>query len=385
MKTMQNSYKKNVFSSLTLASVVFFFLPVAFLFMADPCHIFHRPIPGIFNHGFTGDVRCQNAGFINTYLKNPQEAFDSIFIGTSLSGNFLPEHIAAKTPWKRTMKLTLPGGKPAELKIVTERALASPNVRHVFGEVFPYQFLLYPSDDIKKIAKTDEFPLYLYNNSRLDDYRYLFNTSTLISSIGILNGEDYYNISPIEHIDYWKHDCLEEKTCIPFHKEDAIQKIKSSYNKTNHLLKTASEISTINYSAADQYLLSTILPYCSSNISFDLFFPPVSLLWFARQGTAEFDYQLYMLRYVVEKTSACGNIRVYAFNNELWITGDLAHYHDPRHFYGGVQDYIIDSMASGKHLITMDNIEAFERLFIENVNNYVPWASTEEQLRNSIH
>ncbi|HQQ75024.1 MAG TPA: hypothetical protein PK031_07710, partial [Pseudomonadales bacterium] len=135
----------------------------------------------------------------------------------------------------------------------------------------------------------------------------------------------------------------------------------------------------------DQYLLKTVLPLCNSNISFDLFFPPVSMFWFSKQDANTFNYQLYMPRYVVEKTRHCSNIRVFAFNNELWITGDLAHYHDPRHFYGGVHDYIIDSMATGKHIITMDNVEAFERNFIENVNNYVPWASTEEQLRNSIH
>lgn len=382
---MSISYKKNVIVALIISVGLFVCLPTTLIFMADPCHIFHRPLTGIFKHGFTGDLRCQNAGLINTYLENPQEHFDSVLTGTSLSGNFLPEHIADKTPWKRTLKLTLPGARPAEQQIITEKALATGNVSHVFWEVFPYQFLLYPSVDIKKMSGTDEFPLYLYNSSRLDDYRYLLKMSTLVSTIGIFYGENYYNISPIEHVDYWQHECTAEKTCKPFHNAESVIKIKASYTQPHFTLLTEAEMTAIDYSAADRYLLDSLLPYCNKNVSFDLFFPPVSMLWFARQGSAEFNYQLYMLRYVVSKTATCRNIRTYAFNNELWITGDLAHYHDPRHFYGGVQDYIIDSMAAGKHVITMDNIGEFERLFVENVNAYVPWASTEEQLRNSIH
>jgi hypothetical protein len=382
---MTTSYKKNVLLSLAISVGLFVIFPAGLIFMADHCHIFHKPIKGIFDHGFTGDLRCQNAGLINNYLENPQEHFDSVFTGTSLSGNFLPEHLADKTPWKRTLKLTFPGARPIEQQIVTERALATGNVSHVFWEVFPYQFLLFPSVEIKKMSDADDFPLYLYNSSRLDDYRYLLRMSTLVAAIGVIYGENYYNISPIEHIDYWQHECTAEKTCKPFHDAKSITQIKAAYTQPHFSLLAGSEVAAIDYSAADRYLLDTLMPYCNKNVSFDLFFPPVSMLWFARQGAAEFDYQLYMLRYVVNKTAACKNIRVYAFNNELWITGDLAHYHDPRHFYGGVQDYIIDAMGVGKHIITMDNIDEFEKHFVENVNAYVPWASTEEQLRNSSH
>lgn len=105
---MTTSYKKNVLLSLAISVGLFVIFPAGLIFMADHCHIFHKPIKGIFDHGFTGDLRCQNAGLINNYLENPQEHFDSVFTGTSLSGNFLPEHLADKTPWKRTLKLTFP-------------------------------------------------------------------------------------------------------------------------------------------------------------------------------------------------------------------------------------------------------------------------------------
>lgn len=382
---MKNAYKKNVVISLAVAIGIFVVLPAVFVFMADPCHIFHRPLPGILSHGFTGNARCQDAGLINTYLNDKKENFDSIFIGTSLSGNFRPEYIAEKTRWQRTLKLTLPGSQAGEQQMLVYRALASENVRHVFWEIFPQQFHLSSPAGMDKLIKTNQLPAYLYNNSRIDDYRYIFNLTTLSGAIDILNKTDYYNINPIERVDFWDNGCTKESTCPPFHRENDIEELNVNYTPAHQTAITKDDISSIDFSSADHYLLKTVLPLCNSDISFDLFFPPVSMLWFSKQDANAFNYQLYMLRYVVEKTRHCSNIRVFAFNNELWITGDLAHYHDPRHFYGGVHDYIIDSMATGKHLITMDNVEAFERLFIENVNNYAPWASTEEQLRNSIH
>src|SRR6187402_1436963 len=99
---MKNTYRNNAIKSLLLAIGGFVFIPSMFVFMVDPCQIFHRPLPGFLNHGFFGMAVCQNAGLINTYLQDPDEGYDSILIGTSLSGNFLSENIAQKTAWRKT-------------------------------------------------------------------------------------------------------------------------------------------------------------------------------------------------------------------------------------------------------------------------------------------
>ena len=374
-----NYYKKIVFFWLSILAISIL-LPVLMIVITDPCHIFHRPLPGIFFHGFSGNARCQNAGLINTYLADKREKFDSIFIGTSLSGNFIVGHIAEKTRWKRTLKLTLPGAMPIEQKIIVMRALQTENVKHVFWDFFPYQFLEYGSINLNTLLKKNEFPAYLYNNSRLDDYRYILNSSTLGAVINILNKDDYYNINAIEGIDFWDTGCSSEKKCEPFYSSKDVEEIRKYYKNSNNITRSLEEIEKIDYSSVDKYLLDVIVPYCNSDISFDMILPPVSLLRVARETPDQFEYQLYMLRYVVEKTRACKNIKVFAFGNERWITGDLAHYHDPRHFYGGVHDYILDSIATGKHVITPDNVADYEKKFIDNVNAYIPWASTKTEL-----
>lgn len=379
--------RKTTLLSLAISLTLFVSLPLAVIWAADPCQIFHRPFKGVFHHCFFGidHSRCQNAGLINSYLDKDDEKFDSVLTGSSLSGNFRPEYIAQRTGLHRTLKLTMSGPRPLEQQITTARALATGKVTHVFWEVFPYQFLLFPHDTLDTLTKANEFPLYLYNSGRLDDYRYLLDRSTLSNALDILSQADFINISDMKFVDYWQHDCTEEKTCHPFYSEETITQINKKYIAPTFVNRSNLEISGIDFSAADRYLLSTILPYCNKSIQFDLFFPPLSLLWRTQQDQQKFDFQLYMLRYVVNKTQHCKNIRNFAFDNALWITGDLAHYHDPRHFYGGVHDYIIDSIAAGKHIITPSNVEAFEHQFISNVNSYVPWASTAKELSRSPH
>lgn len=372
--------------SLTLGILFFATLPTLISWLVDPCQIFHKPYHGFFYHGFSGDSRCQNAGFINTYLKDPIEKFDSVLMGSSLSGNFKLDRIAKKNNLTNTIPLGMSGPRPIEQQFTIERAISTGSIRHIFWEVFPFQFFLFPNDSIQTIAKRNEFPLYLYNNSILDDYQYLFNKDTLRAVTDVLQKKDYFNQpNIIVNYAYWEHACTTEKTCQPYYNQAQIEDLRREYASPNFNGRTDADITNIDFSAVDRHLLSIVLRHCNQNIDFDLFFPPLSWLWYAKQDQAKFDYQLYMLRYVINKTQQCKNIRVFAFNNEKWISGDLAHYHDPRHFYGGVHDYIIDSMATRKHLITLDNIGQFEREFIENVNNYVPWASTAEELSHSPH
>ena len=84
---------------------------------------------------------------------------------------------------------------------------------------------------------------------------------------------------------------------------------------------------------------------------------------------------MYMLRHVVKKTATCSNVRVFSFMNEKWITADLSNYHDPKHFYGNIHDFMIDAMAEDKNRVTLENIEAFEKEMIQNVNEYRPYGT----------
>lgn len=236
---------------------------------------------------------------------------------------------------------------------------------------------------METLVNSSIFPAYLYNHSRLDDYRYIFNRTTVNETLNVLRQEDVVNIPSMDMMGIWDHGCLTARQCTPFHLPVDIDAIRKNFRSPQHTPRTPAEIAAIDFEPVDRFLLGTVLQRCNHNIRFDLFFPPLSLWWFAGQNQQQFDYQLYMLRHVVGKTAMCNNVRVFAFNDEAWIAGDLAHYHDQRHFVGDVPRYIIESMASGKHVINPENVDAYETRFINAVNHYQPWASTEEQMRQN--
>lgn len=376
-------------AALTVITIVLFLfvaMPTVFVVLADPCHIFHKPLRGMFHHGFSDFTPCQNAGLLNTYLNDPAEKFDAVLVGTSLSGNLTPEHIARHTSSHNTLKLTMPGVAPPVQQLFAERALASGRIQHVFWEIFPFKYLALRDANTNDRSKDFvDFPVYLYNNSRLDDYQYVFNHTTLGGALDVLRRESYLNLPTMGSINYWKQSCETAATCTPFNDSEAIAQSRATYTKPQHHPLDASTARQFNYQAVDRYVLETLLPFCNSHIGFDVFIPPVSMRWMTGLEAADFDYQLYLIRHVVEATAPCSNIRVFAFDTEEWITGDLAHYHDNFHVFGDAQDYMLRAFGSGKHVLTPDNITAYETAVVDYANRYIPWASTAAEIRQSHH
>lgn len=368
------SHSKTALASLCIA-LLLVALPTALVVTADPCHIFHKPFQRVLAHGFSALPSCQLAGLINNYLADEQERFDSIVLGSSLTENFRPEYFAERAGLSRTMKLSMVGAVPRELHAFASHALATGRVKHVFWEVSPHFFHMQDIRSFDDMEKKGRIPAYLYNRSRLDDYRYVFNLSTFSSSLDILLGNTFYFIDSIDRIGYWENQCTTHDICNQFYAAEDIANIQASYQPVTRQLKSPAQKQQHDYNDFDRFVLSLVNEHCNSDMRFDLFFPPISLLWYARLSEADFDYELYMPRYVLEKTAHCRNVRVFAFANELQITADLSNYHDPRHFYGDVHDRLVEALADGRNQLTPGNIDAFEAALVENVNNYRPFGS----------
>jgi hypothetical protein len=367
------SRKKNVLLSLLLAIVGFILIPAIGIYAADPCHIFHKPFNNILPHGFSPVTRCQYAGLINSYLSDSREGYNSIIIGSSLSTNFRPEYSPPNINYK-TIKLATGDEKPVEQAILFQRAITTNNLQHVYWEIFPYLYRMLPTYYFSNIDTLDTLPAYLYNNGKWDDYRYIFNLSTLKDSVAIFLGF-FDGTNDINRIEYWENECEKTGVCNQFYSADSIKNIKNNYQPTHRTLKTPEQVAAISYSTFDALTLPSILKYCNDNIQFDLFFPPLSLLWFSHLSDSDFDHDLYLLHHVVEKTAHCANVRVFAFMNETWITADLSNYHDPKHFYGNIHDFLMDAMASGRDQVTPETVSDVEQQLIKNVNTYRPYGT----------
>lgn len=359
---------------MVIALGVFVLAPAAFIYAADPCHVFHKPFNQFFHHGFTPETRCQNAGLINSWLSDQHEGYDSILVGASTSENFPIAYINQKTPWKKTLMLTMVNMAPVEQNIVIEKSIRTGNVQHVYWEILPMLHHSPKPMDFDSITKTTYFPAYLYNNNRLDDYRYIFNAFTFSGAIDVLTKEPYF-VNDINKIRYWENRCESENICNQFLGKEDIENIQAHYIAPTRRHLSDKEVNGITYTDFDNFIKPIIEKNCGGSISFDIYFPPSSLLWFAQLSDSDFNYELYLMRHTVKQIHDCPNMRAFSFYNELWITGDLSNYGDPKHFYGDIPKFIIDAMADDRNRITADNIRDFEISMINNLNAYRPYGT----------
>lgn len=362
-------------------------VPVAMIVMVDPDHVFHPPLSWLPEHRFRNEPWVQNAGLINSYLAVDDSPFDAVIVGSSVSQNFRPYMLAGHDGRGQVMKLALAGAGPMAQKVLLLRALAAGRVKHVYWEILSTQYATadetgrsqqpasYGSEDF------GEDKAYLYNDSRLDDYRYVFNSHSLYAAIALLAGKDAEYVLPMELVGNWADSCRRDGSCPQgnYFRPEAFEALRASYVKrVRHYDSLLAARNTALYGLLDVALLDVVRAQCGGARSFDLYFPPVSIMTYANMSERDFGYHFFMLRYLLEQVGHCGNVRIFAFGDDGRLTGNMANYSDVVHFLPWISDYVAESFISGNHRITRENIDTYERAMIAAINDYYPYANLRE-------
>ena len=63
-------------------------------------------------------------------------------------------------------------------------------------------------------------------------------------------------------------------------------------------------------------------------------------------------------------------VRVFAFDNEYWITGDIGNYRDTAHLFNrDILEYILESVPLRRHQLTSENVDKYSQDLIGNVTS----------------
>jgi len=339
---------------LFLAAAIAIFSLVLYV---DPFQIYHKPLlPGqLLNE----NQRYQNAGLINSYLANPEQDYDSAAFGTSTSVNFTSKNISRNLGWKKTGRLFLPGGSPAEIRQTIVRAVASGKVKHLLLEMD-----LWSMNGEYRAAENPAFPLYLYNNSRFDDIKYFFDLQVFQETLKTLFGKaDARNGTP-EMLGYWADGSWVKEQHEGLNNKEHISALASeSLNLTPW---PEEKISTLHYPAIDVEMAPLFASLCNTDIEVVLFVPPYSMLYFMEKKEDIYSV-VYEPRAILKNIDACKNIRLHAFDL-LDFTADLNNYKDHRHYLPHVSNKILEWMGKREHVLSFENIATYEHQWIEKLN-----------------
>jgi hypothetical protein len=94
-------------------------------------------------------------------------------------------------------------------------------------------------------------------------------------------------------------------------------------------------------------------------IKFYIFFPPRSIICLRQMREEDIELR----RYIMERLTSLPNVEFYDFESNTEVVTHLGHYQDPSHYYGHINDWMVECFVSKKDHVTSNSIDAFQKRF----------------------
>jgi hypothetical protein len=287
---------------------------------------------------FVGTQRLSNPGIAMN------ATYDAIISGSSMAMNIYPNQIDSLFCWN-SINLTIMGATTYDYKFLFE----------VIGRANKTKNIIL-SFDFFSFYRT-EIPLetYLYDCSRLNDYRYLINYKSLMDAIlkikmnSVSKNDIYHFNSPIGR-----------------------DKPISEYYK---ILKNRDKMNCLSVSYKSMYMKfkRDYLPFIqkSKGINFLIFFPPYSILEFKRaMEVGELKEWLEFKKLAIKDLLQCENVKLYDFQYLDRLTMNLSDYMDISHHSQKTSRLLMEFMAEDSCRVTMNNFIKNDSILQSQVKNY---------------
>lgn len=318
-----------------------------FVYLVDPFQVF-RPSAGAPN--FYTAVEYQIPGIARHY------PFDAVVIGTSTSNNFTAADLRRVFGW-RAVNFAAAGSTIVEQHAILTTALATGKVRHVFWGLDPFAF---------KQETNQQFPHYLYEGAGWRRVKYLWNLDALRHGFWTMTLPPGRRMS----LERWAENNVWDHR-YPYGREVVLNAWRNRRALPPEQLPRSPE-------EASWMVERFVTPAVASHPQtyFRIVLPPYTALYqqfLFEERRRQFDGSVWALRAVVEHVGSLPNVRVYDFRDATEITHDLDVYKDLVHFSGRMSTAIIEAVAAGRRLTTVEAFDrATERLIADAQRNPSP-------------
>ena len=130
-----------------------------------------------------------------------------------------------------------------------------------------------------------------------------------------------------------------------------------------------------SFNAVDEQLVPRIRKFAERGVKIDVVIPILSYAnYYFRMSDISptmLDEVLTSRRCLVSALNGLANVRVFAFDQDPKIAGDLGKFRDPGHVYDPeVLNRTLTSLSTGENLLTEENVEEYVRRIRTEVKNY---------------
>ncbi len=290
---------------------------------------------------------------------------DILLIGSSTVAAITSGQLEEEFGVDKAFNFSITGPRPADRRmILAQVAEHSPAERVIVS--FDWSFAL-PADYAHPAVPTFMFDDNIFNDLRLASPMVIGLTwqKMLGRPVG-LSGWDYASTMPGDRRRYRR---FQERMAREAHRP---------LPEIEYPAPGATDVSCSDYPLVSEILPELVDGLTSRGKAVDFIIPPYSLrlyrTWRSRTDEAALKVrpflarQLAIRRCLVEALGSHDKVRIFAFDNETWITGDLANYRDEAHLHEPeVYSFMVSSMAEGRNRLTADNFDEYAATLIANV------------------
>ena len=284
--------------------------------------------------------------------------YETVLMGSSMALHFDPD-VVDEALNTRTLKICENGMNVTEMRSLLEACRSENRAkRYILCLDMDYYRFMEPADS--------KYPIYLLNQTKLDDFKYWFNFDVwtkylpLDAATWALRQEGsvterYRSIGVLKSTD-------------GYHEEAALRaalfaKPESSIDKT-----TRAELETMipNFDET----LHDYLAKFDADTQIILFLPPMSVVrWYQYSLNDSTRYFYEMRLHIAEAVTQYENITLYDFQS-CDFTNDLSLYRDAIHYNYTINDFISREFAKPDYVATPESVATANKQITENVKQF---------------
>jgi hypothetical protein len=338
-------------STVSGAGIAAFIMLAALNFIIDPIQYFRQA--SFYRPYFHGNY-CR---YINPGMAK-NRPYDTVIVGSSFMANTSPAMVNSALH-VRSVNLTMFGATSKEIRLILETAIRTGKVKRVIWGLD----LETIEGDPDRVAIPD-FPYYLYDDSLLNDCRYIINFDLLyrlsreIIALNLGKGGGDFDAA---------YNWMETKR--PFFKRDVVLQ---DWNRAR-ASGAAGEGSPLtgriieqNRRIIRQNLLSVIR--ANPSIRFDIIYTPHSILfWLEARRTGSLRAIIQMKRDLFRMMKGHGNVHLHDPQADGGMLHDLDQYCDIGHYSDTFNRRFVDALVTGEFIVTGSSNERSISRLIEQI------------------
>lgn len=292
-----------------------------------------------------------------------KSAINTFLVGGSTTAMYSPDDIAAALGGETiAYNLSYGGPRPLDRDIVLDQlAINSQGQRIII--TFDWSYILDPG------TMRHGFPEFLYDEEFADDIR-MVDLKAMRRTLKILTGQTRYDSQ-----DGGRYAKFVEKQYRDFQKPSRMEEFRALIEEYRSVIDAPSGRTCASFNAVDEQLVPRVRKFAEKGIKIDVVMPILSYAYYyfhmSDIGPTMLDEVLISRRCFVEAVDGMPNVRVFAFDDEPAIAGDLGNFRDPGHVYNpDVLSRTLTSLSTGDNSLTRASVGNYERRIRTEVKNY---------------